>query len=137
MNTTATVSAKVLANRAATRNKMQARYAAVAAAMTTVSAIEYGTDEYGRKERLTPSSDADIAFCLRGNRVIDSVDMVEQIGAQAMSRLIQNGSIRRGADHSRKSICNLYWITDKAAELYGIPAQWSNALGTFRLVKAA
>lgn len=135
MNTTATVSAKIIANRAAKRAKYEGRYAAVATVIGT-AVIEYGTDQYGRKERLTPASDADIAFALRGNRVIDSQDMVEQVGAVAMSRLISNGSIRRSAEHSKTSICNMYWITERAAEMYGIPAKWSNSNGTFKLVAA-
>lgn len=132
---TKTVSKKVLANRAARRDRDASRYAAVVSALAPTE-IAYEIDEKGRKVRVTPASDADIAYLLRGNRALDSFDLWEGIGKEATAKLIANGSLARDPKWSKYKTGNLYWITEKAAELYGIPATWQNDLGTFRLQPA-
>ena len=129
VTTAATVSAKVLANRAARREAEQGKkhvriLAKVVSNTFAVTADEnFTTDIYGRKVRVTKPTDQEISHTLRGNRVLDSIELNEQLGPDTITKLISNGSLRRDANHSRKSTCNLYWVTDKARELYDLPAR--------------
>lgn len=132
-----TVSKKIIANRTAAREKDACRYAAAISAIAPQTAVEYAEDAKGRKVRMSAPCDAEIAYALRGNRVIDTVELREMIGEAAIGKLIANGSLERDPNHNKRAEYNTYWITEKAADIYGIPATWTVAgLGTFKLQPA-
>ena len=131
MNTEKTVSARTLQNRKLRREKeANSRACQTLARMFSADSdeVEY-TYENGRKVRVTPASDQEIAYLLRDTRVLDAFDLWEGIGKEATSKLIQNGSLKRDASWSKYKTGNLYWITQRAAELYGIPATFKLAGG--------
>lgn len=137
MNTETKISQRKLANRAAKRaaetktRAAQIMLAAVAAAASRplISEEQFVTDYAGRKVRTTPASREEVAHFLRGNRVVDQVEILEQVGEAAFNNMYNNGSIVRDASFNRYHKNNLYWITTKAAEVYGIPARVTLASG--------
>ena len=130
--TTATLSTRQLQFRAAKRARDAKINAPVVRAMfgTVVDAEnDFTTDANGRKARLSKPSDIEIAHVLRGNRVLDSLELLELLGEATWTKLIQNGSLRRSANHKVGTGWNVYWITKKAADIYGIPADVTLACG--------
>lgn len=125
------ISARRLANAAARRekdanrkcNKIMAKVIS-GASVTQFCAAEddFTIDKHGRKVRTSAPTDKEIAHALTSNRVMDSTDILELLGEAAFTKLVTNGSLKRDASFNRYRTCNLYWITKKAAELYGIPA---------------
>jgi hypothetical protein len=127
---TATVSAKVLANRAAARERdMNSRAAKIMAkAVSTKFCANEDTDAFmadsaGRTIRLTPASNDEIRHFLLNNRVVDTIDILAELGEQAFNNLVANGSLRRDANFSRFKKNNLYWVSAKAQALYNLPAR--------------
>lgn len=127
--------ARALANRADRRDRDERINAVVASAMFSTVDIDndHEIDSYGRKVRISKPSDIEIAATLRGNRVLDSAELNELLGPDAITKLISNGSLKRDPKHNPKSPCNTYWITVRASEVYGIPAKWA---GGFKLAAA-
>jgi hypothetical protein len=120
------VSAKVLANRTARRQADAARRssAILAKAFTAVDVEETAVVDYaGRVVRTLPCTKEEVAAFLRGNRVVDQQSILEEVGETQFNNMYYNGSIRRDSSFNRFSKNNLYWVTKKAAEVYGIPAR--------------
>ena len=131
-----TLTSRQIAFRTARRERdMEIAAPIVSALFGQTEEVQYAIDAYGRKTRLTAPSDTEIAHFLRDNRVVDSIEMNEYLGVATITKLIQNGSLARSPKHNPKSICSMYWITTKAADIYGIPATWTNDLGTFKLIE--
>lgn len=124
----ATITARQSAFRAARREADQNKRANVIMAKVVSTRIapaedDFGVDAYGRKARLSKPTNEEIAVALRGNRVLDSMELLELVGEDAWTKLVTNGSLRRDAGHRKGCMFNLYWITKKAAEIYGIPTR--------------
>jgi hypothetical protein len=137
--TIAPVSARRLANAAKRRDG--GRAAAILAHAISRGGYEedakFETHANGRVYRADKASDAEIAALLRGNRVVDSFDLWENIGKDAVTKLIANGSLKRDANHNKFAQGNIYWITTKAADIYGIPATFQQPGGaTVSLIEA-
>jgi len=138
------ISSQQLANRRAKREDDQCSRASKIMAQALNEAFftdveednDFIVDYAGRKVRQSKPTDAEIADVLRGNRVVDQIDILENVGEKAFNNLYNNGSIKRDRNFSRYSKNNLYWITEKAAELYGIPKKFEIAGGTAKLVPA-
>lgn len=128
ITTVAAISTRRLANAAARRekdanrkcNKIMAKVIS-GASVTQFCAAEddFQIDKHGRKVRQSHATDTEIMHALTGNRVIDSTDILELLGEAAFTKLVTNGSLKRDASFNRYRTCNLYWVTKKAAELYG------------------
>lgn len=130
------------ANRAAKReaeaNSRAAKIMCAAVSyLPVVEEADFIVDYAGRKVRQSKPTDAEIAHFLRGNRVVDQIDILEFIGEAAFDKIYANGSIKRDSKFNRYSKNNLYWVTTKAAELYGIPVKFQIAGGTATLVEPA
>lgn len=141
--TATTISSRRLANRAAKRdaevnsraNRILCR--AISATLApVVSEDDFVLDHMDRKVRQSKPTDAEIAAFLRGNRVVDTADILEYLGAAAFDKIYYNGSIVRDPKHNPRKRNNLYWITTKASDIYGIPARFEVAGGTAKLIAA-
>lgn len=104
--------------------------------LPVVEEQDFIIDYAGRKVRQSKPTDAEIAHFLRGNRVVDQEDILEHIGEAAFDKIYNNGSIKRDSKFNRYSKNNLYWVTEKAADIYGIPKRFMIAGGMAKLVEA-
>lgn len=129
------LSKTVLANRAARREKDANSRATktLAAAFSKVycadDADDFIVDSKGRRVRQSEATADDIYALLIGNRVVEQIEAYEQIGTKAFQNLIDNGCLRRSKTFSRNDINNLYWVTTKAREMYGLPARITLSTG--------
>lgn len=122
---TATINTKALARKAARRTAQQTTRAALILASTfsRVTEDEVVRDSAGRIVRQTAATNDEIRSALIGNRVIDTIEIMEVLGMTAFNNLVANGSLKRDAKFNRFSKNNLYWVTSKARELYNLPAR--------------
>ena len=121
------ISARRLANaearRAADANKRANKIMVKALFGTHSDEIEAIKDSAGRVVRTTPATKEEIRHALLGNRVLDTIEILETLGEQAFNNLVANGSLKRDSNFNRYHKCNLYWVTTKARELYDLPAR--------------
>jgi hypothetical protein len=138
------LTARQIANRRVKReaqaNSRAAKILCAAVTATYLPVVEeadFITDYAGRKVRQSKPTDDEIAHFLRNNRAVDQIDILEHLGEAAFDKIYYNGSIKRDASFNRNRKNNLYWVTEKAADLYGIPKSFQIASGaTVRLVSA-
>lgn len=85
-----------------------------------IADIEYHTRRDGSLERIpasaTPVTDHEIKHLLAGNRVVDRLDALEQIGRPATDRMLR-------ADQLRKDEKGWLWVTKAGAARFDLP-EW-------------
>lgn len=123
------ISKKVLATRAARRNReTSSRSASILASSFLPKEVEYETDSHNRKVRLGSATAAEIKYFLTGCRIVGAVDILEAIGESGWTNLMKSGCLVR-AKWMRGYRNNMYWVTKKVAELYGLPTSITLAGG--------
>lgn len=78
-------------------------------------------DSKGRRVRTSDATNEDVRALLIGNRVVDTEDILEAVGEKQFANMVNNGALVRDASFSRYKSNNMYWVTEKAVDLYGLP----------------
>ena len=113
------------ANRAAKREAQANTRAAkiMVAAICSTADVAETVDSAGRVVRLTDATTIEIRAFLLNNRVVDTMDILAEVGEKAFNNLVANGSLIRDASFNRFKKNNRYWVTTKARDIYGLPAK--------------
>jgi len=120
-----TVSARVLANRAAARERDANRKATaiLAKAISQPAEETYEIDAKGRRVRQSRPMYDEVRTFLLTKRVIDTIETLEEMGQLAFNALVQMGYVVKDHTYNPYKTCNRFWITTKARDHYKLPAR--------------
>lgn len=118
------LTARRIANAAARRDADRSKRANVIMA-SVFKAVEEAVaiDDKGREVRQSRATYDEVAHFLLGNRVVDSVDILRELGQLAYDALLSNGYLKKDPSFNAKRKSNLFWVTAKAQGHYKLPAR--------------